>query len=582
MKAAWRSFRITLFVLSLAVFLIPAIPSSGQEKKASYTTEQVSITAPDGIKMATYIARPDRQGKFPTVIIRSPYGSDWKQSIFDQYVPKGYACVLQDVRGRHGSEGIFDPFVNEIPDGDATLRWIRSQPWSNGVVGSSGFSYIGFTSLYLSAGKEAGPAAIVAGDPVASPRDGLFTGGAMNHHFDYYWAILVDGKITDVKGTVALDWERIFPLLPLRDAGRGVNRDLPHYKKWVDWASGSFGKGSLPETSQLKCGNSAVLLIGGWFDLFCPEVVDLFHKLRANGAKEKVKMIIGPFDHGITPPPTSEMEFGDWKSLDVAGFETQWLDRWLLNTPNGADKAPAVRFFVMGENRWESADTWPPAGTASRSFYLHSAGKANTLKGNGKLESRVPAKEPFDAFTYDPGNPAPTRGGSICCLREMTHAGSMDQRTIEERNDVLVYTTGVLDRDITVAGPVELELFASTSARDTDFTGKLVDVAPDGTALNITESIVRARFREGMGAPRFVTPGATVRYRFSLGHTAMTFRKGHCIRLEVSSSNFPRFDRNMNTGGPIGTETAFVTANQKIFHDRAHASRLILPVWNRK
>jgi uncharacterized protein len=164
----------------------------------------------------------------------------------------------------------------------------------------------------------------------------------------------------------------------------------------------------------------------------------------------------------------------------------------------------------------------------------------------------------------------------------MTRAGAMDQRSIEERPDVLVYTTGILDRDITVAGPVELELFASTSARDTDFTGKLVDMCPDGKALNITESIVRARFRDGMAAPKFLTPGSLERYRFSLGHTAMTFKKGHRIRLEVSSSNFPRFDRNMNTGGPIGTETEFVKADQKIFHDPGHASRLILPVWNRK
>lgn len=581
MKTAWRSIRIALFAATFSIAL-SVLPASGQDAKYPMKVENITISAPDGVKMATYIARPDREGKFPTIITRSPYGSDWRQSLFDKFVPKGYACVFQDVRGRHSSEGIFDPFVNEIPDGDATLRWIRSQPWSNGVVGSSGFSYIGFTSLYLSAGKETPPAAIVAGDPVASPADGLYTGGAMNHHFDYYWAILVDGKITDVKGTIGQDWERLFPLLPLRDAGKGVNLELPHYRKWVDWANGSFGKNILPQTSQLNCGNSAVLLIGGWFDLFCPEVIALYNQLSSSGPKDKVKMIIGPFDHGITPPPTSEMDFGDWKKLDVGGFEDLWLDRWMLNAPNGADKEPSVRFFVMGENRWMSAQTWPPAGTTAQSFYLHGNGKANTLRGDGKLAGKTPSNEPSDAFIYDPGNPAPTRGGSICCLREMTKAGAMDQRSIEERTDVLVYTTGVLDRDITVAGPVELELFASTSARDTDFTGKLVDVCPDGKALNITESIIRARYRNGMTAPKFVTPGASERYRFSLGHTAMTFKKGHRIRLEVSSSNFPRFDRNMNTGGPIGTESEFVKANQKIFHDLEHPSRLILPVWNRR
>ena len=582
MKAALLHLRTTLLAVFFASILPAAsIPAFGQEK-APVKVEGIAIAAPDGVKLATYVARPDREGKFPTVIFRSPYGSDWKQSLFDRYVPMGYACIFQDVRGRHGSDGVFDPFVNEIPDGDATLKWVRSQPWSNGVVGSSGFSYLGFTALYLSAGKETPPAAIVAGDPVASPVDGLYTGGAMNHHFDYYWAILVDGKILDLNGTIGLDWDRLFPLLPLKDAGRGVNRDLPHYLKWVDWANGSFGRGILPQTSQLACGNSAVLLIGGWFDLFCPSVINLYSQLRSKGSGEKVKMIIGPFDHGTSPPPTSEMDFGDWKSLDVNGFENQWLDRWLLNTPNGADKEPAVRFFLMGDNRWVSADAWPPAGTTAQSFYLHCTGKANTLRGVGQLDGNAPANEPLDAFMYDPGNPVPTRGGSICCLREMTKAGAMDQRAIEGREDVLVYTTGVLDRDITVVGPVEMELFASTSARDTDFTGKLVDVGPEGKALNITESIVRARFRNGMGVPQFVTPGAVEHYRFSLGQTAMTFRKGHRIRLEISSSNFPRFDRNLNTGGPIGTESTFVKADQKIFHDRDHPSRLILSVWEKK
>ncbi|MFA6472600.1 MAG: CocE/NonD family hydrolase, partial [Candidatus Latescibacterota bacterium] len=258
------------------------------------------------------------------------------------------------------------------------------------------------------------------------------------------------------------------------------------------------------------------------------------------------------------------------------------FDRWLKNEPNGVEKEPSVKFFLMGDNKWISSDTWPPEGTKAQSFFISSEGKANTVRGDGKLIGKTPAKGKFDTFTYDPGNPVPTRGGSICCLRDMTKAGSMDQRKIEEREDVLVYTTDILEKDITVVGQVELELFASTSAKDTDFTGKLVDVCPDGKALNIVEGIVRARFRNGMSAPQFLTPGAVEPCRFTLGQTAMNFKKGHRIRLEVSSSNFPRFDRNLNTGGPIGTESLFLKADQKIFHDKKHPSRLILSVWDRK
>ncbi|MDP2984059.1 MAG: CocE/NonD family hydrolase [Candidatus Latescibacter sp.] len=583
MKAALLHFRTTLLAAFFAAILPAAsIPSFCQEK-APVKVEEIALAASDGIKLATIVVRPEREGKFPTVIFRSPYGADWMKSYLQRFAQRGYACVYQDVRGRYNSGGVFDPFVNEIPDGDVTLRWIRSQPWSNGVVGSSGHSYLGFTALYLSAGKETPPQVIVASDPVASPLGGLYTNGAMNHHFDYYWAILVDGKDRDLQPVISLDWERLFPLLPLSDAPRlGVNSEIPHYKKWVDWANGSFGKGLLPQTSRLACDNSAVLLMGGWFDLFCPDVLKLYTQLRARSSGEKVKLIVGPFDHGSDPPPESEMDFGNWKSVNIQGFQDRWLDRWLLDSPNGADKEPAVRFFLMGDNRWVSAAAWPPAGTTEKSLYLHCTGKANTLRGKGMLNGKAPAKEPYDAFTYDPGNPVPTRGGSICCLREMTKAGAMDQRVIEGREDVLVYTTGVIDRDITVVGQVELELFASTSARDTDFTGKLVDVGPEGKALNITESIVRARFRNGMGDPQFLTPGAVERYRFSLGQTAMTFLKGHRIRLEVSSSNFPRFDRNLNTGGPIGAESSFVKADQKIFHDREHPSRLILSVWDKK
>ncbi len=573
-----RCFRYSLTSILLVLFLAAPVPA---QTDAPVVTEQHMVAAPDGAKLNTLVSRPGQPGRYPAVVYRTPYGLDWMKAAMERYARQGYVCVAQDVRGRHGSEGLFAPFEHEIPDGDALLRWVRSQPWSNGVVASNGHSYVGFTALYLAAGQEGALRCIVADDPVVSPRGGLYTGGAMNHHFDYYWSILVDGRKLDLPGTIGLDWDKLFPLLPLRDAHRGVGRTIPFYRNWVDWANGSFGRDAFPEPSMIRTDSTAVLLVAGWFDLFCADVLDFYGQIRGGGDGARMKLIIGPFDHANSPPPESDMEFGDWQALSIPAEVNRWQDRWILEKRNGAEAEAPVRFFVMGENRWENAETWPPQGVREHAMYLRSDGRANTCTGPGRLDNRAPGKEPFDRYTYDPADPVPTRGGSICCLREMTRAGAMDQREIEKRSDVLVYTSEPLKEDLTIAGPVRLELFAASSARDTDFTGKLVDVHPDGTALNIVESIQRARFRNG-DTPSLLIPGSVERYRFTLGQTAMTFKKGHRIRLEVSSSNFPRFDRNLNTGGPIGTESAGVKAEQKVYHDREHPSRIILPVWDRK
>jgi len=569
---------IPVTILFAAVIFSFYSTAYAQSSNAIKYEEYVAIPALDGTKLAASLAMPSREGKFPTVIIRSPYGSrGWKGSL-ESYAKRGYACLIQDTRGQYDSEGVFDPFVTGIDDGDATLRWVRSQPWSNGKIGASGHSYVGFTALYLAAGKEEDPDAIVVHNPVASPVGGLYRGGAMIHHFDYYWSLLVDFKEIDLEYIFSLNWDNLFGLLPLADAHRGVNREIKHYRNWVEWANGSFGKGILPDPAQISGDKTAFLLVGGWFDLFGRDVINLFNQLSRDSSKEKVKMIIGPYDHSQSPPPASDMEFGDWSSLNVSSVRNQWLDRWILDKDNGAEKRPAVAFFLLGENRWISSDTWPPANVSKRSFYLHSKGSANSSNGDGHLDESKSRDKSFDQFIYDPGDPVPTKGGILCCLRRMTKAGPMDQSEIEKRNDVLVYTTDILTDDITIAGPVELELFASTSARDTDFTGKLIDVYPDGQAMNITDGIIRARFRNGMGKPQFITPDKVEHYRIELGHTAITFKKGHRIRLEVSSSNFPRFDRNMNTGGTIGTESKFKKAEQKVYHDKKRLSRLILPV----
>ena len=569
--------RLILSILFLVLFVFSY--ASGEEAFPVKYDELIYIPAEDGTKLATSILRPDTTGKFPTIIQRSPYGSRrWSKRSGQNYARKGFIYIAQDVRGRYDSEGIFDPFVYGITDGEATLKWIRSQPWSNGRIGATGNSYVGFTALYTAAGKEMPPDAIVVSHPVASPAGGLYRGGAMIHHFDYYWSLLVDGKTGDLNYIYSLDWDSLFGLLPLMDAHKGVNREITHYQNWIKWANGSFGKGKLPDTSNISGENTAILLIGGWFDLFCRDVISLFQQLNPDGLNKKVKLIVGPFDHSLSPPPC-DMEIDNWNTLNISSVSNQWIERWIIDKKNSIEDRPAVEFFILGENRWASSTSWPPPGVKKQSLYLHSNRTANSSVDSGKLDEQKPGREKYDKFVYNPADPVPSKGGILCCLRKMTKAGPMDQSEIEKRDDVLVYTTDVLSENITIAGPVELELYASTSARDTDFTGKLVDVYPGGKALNITDGIVRARFRKGMGETEFIQPGKVVKYRIEMGHTAMTFRKGHRLRLEVSSSNFPKFDRNHNTGGKIGTETGFEKATQKIYHDRKRASRLILTIW---
>ena len=567
------------FIVIAAVLLSTAIfPFRAYSSEKPIIREKVPIEAYDGTILAATVALPDSIGTYPTVLVRTPYGAEHYAGFFKRLTDRGYACVVEDTRGRFASGGVFIPFVHGVDDGDATMGWIRSQSWSNGVIATDGHSYNGFTALYAIAGNEEPPAATVVRHPVASPQGGLYRGGAMLHHFDYYWSILVDTKTYDLYYMFNLDWDHLFGLLPLNDAHRGVNRDIPFYRDWVQWANGSFGDGILPDPASIPSDKTAVLLIGGWFDLFGRDVVNLFTRLNAEAGNKRIKLIMGPFDHAASPPPDTGYDFGDWQAVNIGTEQEKWLDHWILGADNDAEESPAVRFFLLGENRWVSADSWPPEGARTQSFFLHSNGSANTAGGDGSLDMRPPTSEPLDQFTYDPSNPAPTVGGAICCLRQMTNAGPYDQSKIENRDDVLVYRSAVLDKSLTAVGPVEVELYAATSAKDTDFTAKLVDISPDGRSTILADGIIRARYRNGMGAPQFITPGDILLYRIELGPVANTFAKGHRIGIEISSSNFPRFDRNLNTGGPIGTEAVGVTAEQTVYHDNIRQSKLILTV----
>jgi len=307
--------------------------------------------------------------------------------------------------------------------------------------------------------------------------------------------------------------------------------------------------------------------------------------LRERGgsaAARESRLIVGPWLHStLFPNVNGEVDFGvlsQGVGIDLEGIMLRWFDHWLKGVDTGMLAEPPVKLFVLGENRWRDESEWPPARARATRYYLHSGGRANTLAGDGRLGVDTPGREPPDHYLYDPRNPVPTRGGGLCCWPGAVPGGAYDQRPVEARPDVLVYTTPTLERAIEVTGPVTATLWARTSAPDTDFTAKLVDVGPDGYARNLTDGIIRARYRNGTARAEPIEPGQIHEYRIDLWATSNLFRAGHRIRLEISSSNFPRFDRNPNTGGALATDRDLQPAAQTILHDAEHPSHVVLPV----
>ncbi len=321
------------------------------------------------------------------------------------------------------------------------------------------------------------------------------------------------------------------------------------------------------------------LNIGGWYDIFSKATIDLVNRVHAASRDHAVRrnqfVIMGPWTHGFGARKVGELDFGAEAALNVGDFQLRWFEYWLKGRETGVQDWPAFYLFVMGANRWRGENEWPLKRTRFTSYYLHSSGHANSVKGDGSLNTNQPDEEKPDLFTYDPNDPVPTVGGNN--LVGAT-AGPVDQSKVEAREDVLIYASSPLDQDLEVTGPVKLLLWASSSAKDTDFTAKLVDVHPDGKAYNLCDGILRGRFRNGPDKPLLLEPGKTERFEIDLWVTSNVFLRGHRVRVEVSSSNFPRFDRNPNTGHAFGSDAELVTAKQTILHDRDHPTHLLLPV----
>jgi uncharacterized protein len=613
---ASRSVWLNLSILALT-FTMPTLgfgakrPSEpDREYSSSVVHKNVMIPMRDGVRLATDIYFPSEDGvkpasgRFPVMLVRTPYGKKPQLEYVDYIgaigkdTSRGYIVVYQDVRGAHGSEGVLQPMVNEGPDGYDTVAWLAKQPWSDERIGTFFGSYPGGAQILLAAER---PPHLVAS----------FVEWAATDLFDSGWPYM-DGALSGV----AVDWSswqaldaasrlpqrrrdllnadfatlgipsggleamnaedrskplnRMWNTLSLRDVP--IVRYMPWWTEWLNnWDNPEYFRGS-DTSDRLRNVGVPIFHLDGWYDFLLPNTYGNYKNISANAKDASVasnqRLLIGPWGHG--PACTACAANAD---VDLPAMRMAWMDRWFKGKKHPLFDYPVI-LYVMGENRWRAEDSWPLPGTQLTRYYLHSQGKANTAGGDGVLSNSPPDKELSDHYTYDPSNPASTMGW------ELTYGERTEQNATEARPDVLVFTSPRLTEDVEVTGEVSAMLYAASSAMDTDWWVKLLDVAPEGKAYILTQGLARARYRISRTEPRALTPGKIEKYAINMRATSNVFKKGHQIRVEVTSSNFPYTDRNPNAFVDLSraTEKDFVLASQTIYHDANHPSHVELPI----
>ena len=585
----------SLCFVALAALVLPIVPALGQLAPEVVIERGVTMKTSDGVTLRADIYRPAGEGSFPVLLQRSPYNKEGTAEFARKAAARGYLVVVQDVRGRYTSEGDWYPFKYETQDGFDTVEWAAALPHSNGMVGMFGGSYVGATQMLAAIGHPPHLAGIC---PVVTAsnyhENWTYQGGAFEQWFNESWtsALAQDTFSRAIKlGTNALVGSAVLPLkqfplfnLQTGPGSPGFTRTLaPYFLDWLDHPSydGYWQRWSIEEQYELI--HVPALTVAAWYDIFLGGSLKNFMGIKARGGTEAArtgqKLLITIGGHAGGGRKIGSVDFGPAaEEYDENAVTLEWYDYLLQGKQNRFATGRPVRIFVMGKNKWRDEENWPLERAHTNHYYLHSSGKANSISGNGWLSTAAPHNEASDKYLYDPANPAPTVGGPLCCDGAHLPPGPRDQAEVETRPDVLVYSTPILEEDLEVTGPVTLDLYAKSSAVDTDFTAKLVDVAPNGFARNITEGIVRARYRESSKVAKPMTPGTVYRFKIDLWATSNVFLKGHRIRVEVSSSNFPRFDRNLNTGKNPGTDETILKAVNTIYHDVNHPSVLLLPV----
>jgi putative CocE/NonD family hydrolase len=592
MKYTAKVFFQGSLIFTIAVCVFFQIAFSLEDQKYRVKIEKgVAASMRDGVKLYATVFRPEAHGKFPVILIRTPYNQEsYQNNTFPGYAAqRGYAVVIQDVRGRYSSEGEFLPYAQEINDGYDSVEWAAALPYSNGKVGTQGCSYLGAVQWQLATAAPPHLVAIFPQCTFANSRHFFYFGGA----FDMSWIPWLNGRIPDMRrrkgieekesSAVVTRWQgsknlwKWYSFLPLKELPL-LKEFCPYYYEWLDYPDDGPYWDFVNVEKKHEYVKVPAYSLTGWFDdgYGQPGAILNFIGMKKNGktktAREGQKLIIGPWTHCNPTSKAGDMDFGEDATIDLNALVIRWYDYWLKGIDNGIMEEPPIRIFVMGDNTWRYEQEWPLVRTEFTPFYLHSQGKANSLNGDGSLNRQRPTIEDPDKYIYDPANPVTDYAG---------RSGPRDQRPNEVRNDVLVYTSEPLENDLEATGPIEAILWASSSAKDTDFIVKVTDVYPDGASQNITpplSGVLRARYHESESKPQLLSPGKIYKFTIGLMYTSHVFKAGHRIRISITSSYFPHIDRNPNTGHPFGGDAELVRATQTIYHDEKHPSRIILPI----
>jgi uncharacterized protein len=559
------------------------------------TDPNVGVAMRDGTKLSTTIYRPDSPGKFPVILIRTPYKKEMLELQAAFYARRGYAVAVQDCRGRFGSSGEWEPFVNEPRDGYDTVEWLAAEPWSQGKVGMIGGSYVGWVQWWAAVER---PPHLVTIIPNVAPPDPFynipyeygvfFLGGAI------WWADVLETAATaDLSGAALAKigekkYKSILRQLPVIDLDQKVlGRKNKYWRKWIEhpnndeyWEQANF-------LEKLHDVNIPVFHQSGWFDGDGIGTKLNYQHMHAHHARDQ-KLVLGPWGHSDRASRMyGDHDFGPDAMVDLPRDYLRWFDHYLKSVDNGINREPLVGIYVMGSNHWLHGNEYPLPSTQFEKWYLDGAGKANTSHGDGRLRRELPGDEPPDHYTYDPGDPTPDpsfyeepedRDKQPQSSEEVEAKQKAYHEALSStRPDVLVYVTEPFKEPYTFAGPVSAVLYASTSAKDTDWFMSLMELDQKGKIFHLAQGKIRARFRESMRTPQMLVPGQVSAYALDLWHTGITVPKNHRLRVEISSALFPTFSRNLNTGGHNETETKFVPAQQTVYHSKLYPSHILLP-----
>ncbi len=572
--------RILLAVFCSLSFARVAALDDASDGLPTFEKRNERVLLSDGVGLSTDIYLPLRQGPFPTLLLRTPYGKGGALRQASYFTAHGYAVVAQDCRGRGDSGGEFYLYINEGRDGFETQEWVGQQPWCSGDVGTFGASYVGATQ-WLAAPFASRHVKVMA--PVATFTNfygNLYLGGALRVGLIGRWAASMTAPSRDAFN--AIDFHRAFLHLPLHEMDEEFGWRIPMLRDMVFHADFGAYWQSFNVEDRLSDVDVPALHMVGLYDFFLPEVIKSYQMMvrfaKTDHARRNQRLVIGSGPHAaVSRQRVGEMDFGPEAEFDANGELRRWFDRHLKGIDNGVDREPPIRYFVMGLNRWRECHQWPPRTTRWVDYFLTSREGANTAAGDGSLQLTPPANSGTDRFVADPADPIPAKGGRDAAPTYLDAWEPFDQRAIEQHPEVLVYTSPPLDEDVEVVGPVRATLYVETDAPDTDVVAKLVDVHPDGFAQNLATGILRGRYRHSASQPHPLTPHKIHEWTIDLTHVSNRFLKGHRIRLDIAGSCFPLYDRNPNNGGDPQSRKSFV-ATQKLHHSPQHRSRLTLSV----